>query len=39
MAEAMWKLRVERMGPLTVAMDAEGNSLYENVRSKLIRDY
>jgi fumarate hydratase subunit beta len=38
MAEAMWKFRVERMGPLTVAMDSDGNSLYENVRSKLIRD-
>ena len=38
MAEAMWKLRVERMGPLIVAMDSEGGSLYENVRSKLVRD-
>jgi len=38
MAEAMWKLRVERMGPLTVAIDSEGNSLYENVRSRLVRD-
>jgi fumarate hydratase subunit beta len=37
MAEAMWSFRVERMGPLTVAMDAKGNSLYENVRSKLVR--
>ena len=38
MAEAMWKLRTERMGPLIVAMDSEGGSLYENVRSKLVRD-
>jgi len=38
MAEAMWKFRVERMGPLTVAIDSEGNSLYENVRSRLVRD-
>jgi len=38
MAEAMWKLRAERMGPLIVAMDSKGNSLYENVRMKLIRD-
>jgi fumarate hydratase subunit beta len=38
MAEAMWKFKVERLGPLTVAMDSEGNSLYENVRSKLKRD-
>jgi fumarate hydratase subunit beta len=37
MAEAMWRFRIERMGPLTVAMDSEGNSLYENVRSKLVR--
>ena len=38
MAEAMWKLRTERMGPLIVAMDTEGGSLYENIRSKLVRD-
>ncbi|MCL2295908.1 MAG: FumA C-terminus/TtdB family hydratase beta subunit [Methanomassiliicoccaceae archaeon] len=38
MAEAMWKLRTERMGPLIVAMDSEGGSLYDNVRSKLVRD-
>ncbi|MDR0309335.1 MAG: FumA C-terminus/TtdB family hydratase beta subunit [Candidatus Methanoplasma sp.] len=37
MAEAMWKIRTERMGPLTVAMDSEGNSLYENVRSRMVR--
>ncbi|MCL1810763.1 MAG: FumA C-terminus/TtdB family hydratase beta subunit [Methanomassiliicoccaceae archaeon] len=38
MAEAMWILKVERMGPLTVAMDSEGGSLYDNVRKRLIRD-
>jgi fumarate hydratase subunit beta len=38
MAEALWRFRVERMGPLVVAMDSEGGSLYENVRTKLIRD-
>jgi len=38
MAEAMWRLRVERIGPLIVAMDSKGNSLYENVRTKLVRD-
>jgi fumarate hydratase subunit beta len=39
MAEAMWRFRVERMGPLIVAMDSKGNSLYENVRSKLVRGF
>jgi len=38
MAEAMWLLKAERLGPLIVAMDAEGGSLYENVRKKLVRD-
>ena len=38
MAEAMWRFEVEAMGPLIVAMDSEGNSLYENVMSGLIRD-
>jgi fumarate hydratase subunit beta len=37
MAEAMWKLSAEKFGPLIVAMDAEGNSLYEDVRSSLKR--
>jgi len=37
MAEAMWRLNVEKMGPLIVAMDSEGGSLYDNVRSKLVR--
>ena len=38
MAEAMWRFRTERMGPLIVAMDSEGNSLYEDVASKIVRD-
>jgi len=38
MAEAMWRFKIARMGPLIVAMDSEGNSLYENVRSRLVRD-
>lgn len=28
MAEAVWKLKIEDFGPLFVAMDAKGNSLY-----------
>ena len=35
MAEAMWLLMAERLGPLIVAMDSKGNSLYENVRKDL----
>ena len=38
MAEALWSFNAERLGPLIVAMDAEGNSLYENVRKSLVRD-
>lgn len=38
MAEAMWRFKIERMGPLIVAMDSKGNSLYEDVRSRLIKD-
>lgn len=37
MAEAMWRFRAERLGPLVVAMDSCGNSLYENVRASLRR--
>ena len=29
MAEAVWQLRVEDFGPLVVAMDARGGSLYD----------
>ena len=35
MAEAMWTLEAERLGPLTVAMDAKGNSIYKDVGSKV----
>jgi hydro-lyases, Fe-S type, tartrate/fumarate subfamily, beta region len=38
MAEALWKFDAERLGPLIVAMDAGGNSLYDDVRSSLIKD-
>jgi fumarate hydratase subunit beta len=35
MAEAMWKFEAERFGPLTVAMDAHGSSIYNDVASKV----
>jgi len=35
MAEAMWSLRAKRFGPLIVAMDSEGNSLYEDIKRSL----
>ncbi len=38
MAEAMWRFDSQRFGPLIVAMDSEGNSLYENVSKALVRD-
>lgn len=34
MAEAMWLLKADKM-PLIVAIDSNGNSLYENVRNSL----
>ena len=34
MPEAMWDLEVERFGPLVVAMDACGNSLYKTLRER-----
>lgn len=37
MAEAIWKLKSNKFGPLIVAMDANGNSLYERVNSSLRR--
>ncbi|MFX1513187.1 MAG: FumA C-terminus/TtdB family hydratase beta subunit [Promethearchaeota archaeon] len=33
--EAFWVFEVERFGPLTVAIDANGNSLYKNVAGKV----
>ena len=35
MAEAMWLMKANNMGPLIVAIDSNGNSLYENVRRSL----
>ena len=37
MPEAVWQFSASRLGPLIVAMDADGNSLYEDVRRNLIR--
>lgn len=34
MPEAMWILEVEDFGPLTVAIDAHGNNLFETVQTK-----
>jgi tartrate/fumarate subfamily iron-sulfur-dependent hydro-lyase beta chain len=35
MAEAMWVFRTERFGPLVVAMDADGKSIYDDVNEKV----
>ena len=32
--EAMWILEVEDFGPLTVAIDAHGNNLFESIQTK-----
>jgi len=37
MPEAIWRFRTSRLGPLIVAMDCEGNSLYRQVRESLKR--
>ena len=37
MPEAMWVFEVERFGPLIVAMDAHGNSLYKEVMDRAKR--
>ncbi|MCL2607325.1 MAG: FumA C-terminus/TtdB family hydratase beta subunit [Methanomassiliicoccaceae archaeon] len=34
MAEAMWKFKAENLGPLVVAMDADGKSIYKEIASK-----
>lgn len=34
MPEAMWILEVENFGPLTVAIDAHGNNLFEKIQNK-----
>ena len=35
MPEAMWILEVEEFGPLTVAIDAHGNNLFETIQTKV----
>jgi fumarate hydratase subunit beta len=35
MPEAMWVFEVEDFGPLTVAIDAHGNNLFEDVQKKV----
>ncbi len=34
MPECLWKFRVRNFGPLVVAIDAHGNSLYRNVQER-----
>jgi len=34
MPECLWKFRVRDFGPLTVAMDAHGESLYESIKAR-----
>jgi L(+)-tartrate dehydratase beta subunit len=34
MPECLWKFRVKDFGPLTVAIDAHGNSLYRDVQEQ-----
>jgi L(+)-tartrate dehydratase beta subunit len=34
MPECLWKFRVKDFGPLTVAIDAQGNSLYREVQAQ-----
>ncbi len=38
MAEAMWKFNAQRFGPLVVAMDSHGVSLYDKVQAEIVRD-
>lgn len=37
MAEAMWKFEANNFGPLVVAIDAKGNSIYDRVKENLKR--
>ena len=37
MPEAVWRLRAERLGPMVVAMDAHGRSLYREVEDEVRR--
>ena len=39
MPETMWRFETNRLGPLVVAIDAEGNSLYDKVAANLKREY
>ena len=34
MPECLWKFRVKDFGPLTVGIDAHGNSLYRDVQTR-----
>lgn len=36
MAEAMWRFEADKLGPLIVATDSNGDSLYEKVRESLV---
>lgn len=36
MPEALWDLEANRFGPLVVAMDTEGSSIYANLKAKAI---
>ena len=38
MPEAMWILKVEDFGPLTVAIDTHGNNLFETIQTKVDRE-
>ncbi len=38
MAEALWSFEANRLGPLIVAIDANGNSLYDKVNESLVRN-
>lgn len=38
MAEAMWTMKANKLGPLIVAIDAKGNDLYKKTKESLIRD-
>jgi len=38
MAEAMWVLRVEDFGPMTVAIDSTGSNLYADLRAAVRRN-
>ena len=34
MPECLWKFRVKNFGPLIVAIDAYGNSLYKDIKAQ-----